>query len=249
MLYDDVEVRVMKQTFSTGELAKLCNVSVRTVQYYDKEGILSPSELSDGGRRIYTEDDLKKFRCICLYKALGFKLDEIKKIMATKNAYSLLSETILHQQAKIDEEIQSLKSTKERLTAIFHQIEETGKVKVESIEEMDTLLVKKNQHRKTDVMTYIFLGCYVLLLMVGFPITVSFGGFAPIAMFVIAVILLLGLIYYHSQVNSYVCSDCHEKFSINFWQDMFSWNGGKKGKYLKCPHCGHKGWLKETFPE
>ena len=239
----------MNQTFSTGELAKLCKVSVRTVQYYDKEGILSPSELSDGGRRIYTEDDLKKFRCICLYKALGFKLDEIKKVIGTKDTYSLLSETILSQQIRIDEEIHSLQQTKERLTAILHQIEETGKAKVESIEEMDALLVKKNRHRKTDVMTYIFLGCFALLLFIGFPSAVSLGGFMPIVMSVIAVILLLGLIYYHSQVNSYVCPDCHEKFSITFLEDMVSWNGGRKGKYLKCPHCDHKGWSKETFPE
>jgi DNA-binding transcriptional MerR regulator/DNA-directed RNA polymerase subunit RPC12/RpoP len=249
MLYDEVEVIVMKQSFSTGDIAKLCNVSVRTVQYYDKEGILSPSELSQGGRRIYTEDDLKKFRCICLYKALGFKLEEIKKVTEAKNTYSLLSETILRQQIKIDEEIHSLQHTKERLTAILNQIEETGKAKVESIEEMDALLVKKNRHRKTDVMTYIFLGCYVLLLFAGFPIAVSIGGFTPVVMSVIAVILLLGLIYYHSQVNAYVCSDCYEKFSISFLADMFSWNGGKKGKYLKCPHCGHKGWYRETFPQ
>ncbi|NLK75609.1 MAG: MerR family DNA-binding transcriptional regulator [Clostridiales bacterium] len=32
----------MKQTYSTGEIAKLCNVSVRTVQYYDKEDIIKP---------------------------------------------------------------------------------------------------------------------------------------------------------------------------------------------------------------
>ena len=41
--------------YTTGELAKLCNVTVRTVQYYDKRGILIPTELSEGGRRLYTE--------------------------------------------------------------------------------------------------------------------------------------------------------------------------------------------------
>lgn len=44
--------------YTTGELAKLCNVTVRTVQYYDKRGILIPTELSEGGRRLYTESDL-----------------------------------------------------------------------------------------------------------------------------------------------------------------------------------------------
>ncbi len=50
--------------YTTGEVAKLCNVSVRTVQYYDSRGILVPSEISEGGRRIYSEEDLKKMQII-----------------------------------------------------------------------------------------------------------------------------------------------------------------------------------------
>ncbi len=38
--------------YTTGELAKLCNVSVRTVQFYDTKNLLKPSEISEGGRRL-----------------------------------------------------------------------------------------------------------------------------------------------------------------------------------------------------
>lgn len=38
----------MSQTYSTGDLAKLAGVSVRTVQYYDKHGILEPSQSQAG---------------------------------------------------------------------------------------------------------------------------------------------------------------------------------------------------------
>ena len=38
--------------YTTGEVAKLCGVSVRTVQYYDTRGILTPSSLTEGGRRL-----------------------------------------------------------------------------------------------------------------------------------------------------------------------------------------------------
>lgn len=239
----------MKQTFSTGELARLCNVSIRTVQYYDKKGIIKPSELSEGGRRIYTEDDLNKFRCICLYKSLGFSLNEIKELIGTENQYRLLSETILFQKEKIDKEILLLQQTKERLTAVLDQIKETGNVKVESIEEMDDLLVKKNRHKKTDVMTYIFLGFYVLLLLIGFPFAFTIGGITPIVMVAMAIILLVGLIYYHSEANAYVCSKCHEKFTMGFWKDFVSPNGIKNRKYTRCPYCGHMGWFKETYPD
>ena len=54
--------------YTTGEMAKLCGVTVRTVQYYDARGILIPSELSEGGRRLYSEDDLKRLKVICFLR-------------------------------------------------------------------------------------------------------------------------------------------------------------------------------------
>ncbi|MBQ3318354.1 MAG: MerR family transcriptional regulator, partial [Spirochaetales bacterium] len=54
--------------YTTGELAKLCNITVRTVQYYDSRGILVPSELSEGGRRLYSEDDLNRMKVICFLR-------------------------------------------------------------------------------------------------------------------------------------------------------------------------------------
>ena len=61
--------------YTTGELAKLCDVSVRTVQFYDTKGLLPPSALTEGGRRLYTDDDLIRLRLICMLKALGLTLD------------------------------------------------------------------------------------------------------------------------------------------------------------------------------
>ena len=46
--------------YTTGELAKECGITVRTVQFYDQRGILVPSALTEGGRRLYSEEDLKK---------------------------------------------------------------------------------------------------------------------------------------------------------------------------------------------
>ena len=56
--------------YTTGEIAKLCGVTVRTIQYYDARGILTPSELSEGGRRLYSEDDLRRMKVICFLREL-----------------------------------------------------------------------------------------------------------------------------------------------------------------------------------
>ncbi|MBR3326823.1 MAG: MerR family transcriptional regulator [Atopobiaceae bacterium] len=58
--------QTQKTTYSTGELARACEVSVRTVQYYDQKGLLPHSDLTEGGRRVYTQDDLAKLRKIML---------------------------------------------------------------------------------------------------------------------------------------------------------------------------------------
>ena len=71
--------------YTTGEIAKLTGVSVRTVQYYDARGILVPSELSEGGRRLYTEDDLKRMHIICFLRDAGLPINSIAALFAEKN--------------------------------------------------------------------------------------------------------------------------------------------------------------------
>ena len=65
---------------TVGELAKKMDVTVRTLQYYDREGVLSPSAESAGGRRLYTDKDLVRLHQILSLKSLGFSLDDIKTI-------------------------------------------------------------------------------------------------------------------------------------------------------------------------
>ena len=63
---------------TVGELAKKMGTTVRTLQYYDKEGILSPSAESEGGRRLYSDKDIILLYQIQSLKYLGFSLDDIK---------------------------------------------------------------------------------------------------------------------------------------------------------------------------
>lgn len=68
--------------YTTGEIAKLCGVSVRTVQYYDSRNILIPSELSEGGRRLYSEQDLKRMKIICFLRDAGISINSIGELLS-----------------------------------------------------------------------------------------------------------------------------------------------------------------------
>ena len=73
------KLRAIPEGFMTvGEVAKKMGVTVRTLQYYDKEELLSPSAESEGGRRLYTDKDLVMLHQIISLKSLGFSLKDIK---------------------------------------------------------------------------------------------------------------------------------------------------------------------------
>lgn len=77
--------------YTTGDIAKICGVSVRTVQYYDSRNILVPSELSEGGRRLYSEQDLKRMKVICFLRDAGISINSIGELLAEENPSSVIA--------------------------------------------------------------------------------------------------------------------------------------------------------------
>lgn len=108
-----------------GEIAKIVGVSVRTLQYYDKEGLLSPSAESAGGFRLYSSKDIMKLMQILLLKGLGFSLAEIKSKLAglntTEDVVKMLDEQMEHTLIKVEEmhrSIEAMKALKEEISAM-----------------------------------------------------------------------------------------------------------------------------------
>jgi DNA-binding transcriptional MerR regulator len=65
-----------------GEVARRTELSLRTLRHYDDIGLLRPSGRSDGGFRLYTEDDLERLIVIRRMKPLGFSLEEMAEVLA-----------------------------------------------------------------------------------------------------------------------------------------------------------------------
>ncbi len=98
------------------EVSKITGVSIRTLHYYDKIGILVPTKL-DNGYRIYSKDDLDKLQKILFYKYLNFKLSDIANILKD-NSNSLI---ILKEQHKL------LLKEKKKIENIIKIVEKTIK--------------------------------------------------------------------------------------------------------------------------
>ncbi len=63
------------------EVSKVTGVSIRTLQYYDKIGLLSPTKYTDAGYRLYDDAALETLQQILLFRELEFPLKDIKQII------------------------------------------------------------------------------------------------------------------------------------------------------------------------
>jgi DNA-binding transcriptional MerR regulator len=80
------------------EVSNLTGVSIRTLQYYDKIGLLHPSDYSGAGYRLYDENDLEKLQQILLFRELEFPLKDIREII---NSLDFDREKALRQQIEL----------------------------------------------------------------------------------------------------------------------------------------------------
>lgn len=101
--------RAIPQGFMTvGEAAKKMGVTVRTLQYYDKEGLLSPSAESEGGRRLYSDKDLVLLHQIVSLKSLGFSLEDIKGRLISLETPADVANALTEQAEDIRQKIKQL---------------------------------------------------------------------------------------------------------------------------------------------
>ena len=126
--------------FTTGELAKLCGITVRTVQYYDTRGILIPSELSEGGRRLYSEDDLKRLKIICFLRELDIPIDAISQILKEENPEKVIALLIEQQESILSDEISEKKEKLEKLHELKNGLKNKASFSLDSIGDIATVM-------------------------------------------------------------------------------------------------------------
>ena len=68
--------------YRVGELAHLCDVNPRTIDYYTTEGLLTPTSRSQGGHRFYGEESVHRLRSIKMLQGQGMSLDPIRSRLA-----------------------------------------------------------------------------------------------------------------------------------------------------------------------
>lgn len=133
-----------KSYMTVGELAKILNISIRTLQYYDKINLLSPSKLSEGGRRLYSQGDMATLHQIITLKSFGFSLDDIKsKLMPSENTNDILA-VLKKQEELLTEKVSKLNNSINAIKILYTNISQTNKINWDDYSKMVRLIQENN---------------------------------------------------------------------------------------------------------
>jgi DNA-binding transcriptional MerR regulator len=70
------------EIISIGELARKLDMSQRTMRYYEEIGLLNSIKRIEGGRRVYTDEDLRRLKLIKRLKIMGMTLSDMQELEA-----------------------------------------------------------------------------------------------------------------------------------------------------------------------
>lgn len=94
-------------------------MTLRTLRFYDRVGLLRPTGRTEAGYRLYTDEDLVRLQQILGLKFLGFSLQEIRACLAA--GPQALGEVLLQQKALLTEK-------RRQLDAVLRTLEETERL-------------------------------------------------------------------------------------------------------------------------
>src|SRR5512133_4337694 len=112
----------MTADLSSGDLARSTGNTVRTIRFYEEEGLLKPAEVSDGGHRRYTEEDLERLRLITDLRELGLSLCEIRSILELRTGCHTAAEFAIRFQQVLAGHLEQAQRRLERLRRVKKEL-------------------------------------------------------------------------------------------------------------------------------
>ncbi|WBW96228.1 helix-turn-helix domain-containing protein [Oceanirhabdus sp. W0125-5] len=118
----------MREYLTIGEVSKLLNISAYNIRYYEKEGLVKASHVSDSGYRLYSYEDVYILNTIIILRESGLSIKEVKKLINNYNKESYI-QAMKKSYEKLDKEINRLKLLKDDINESLEIIDKYEKNK------------------------------------------------------------------------------------------------------------------------
>lgn len=116
--------RIGSRTMHIGELAERTGLSLRTIRHYDEVGLLPATGRTEGGFRVYAENDVERLTLIKQMKPLGFSLEEMAEILDLLSALESGPEKGGSGQARLAEFMERAKSQRAKMARNLSQADD-----------------------------------------------------------------------------------------------------------------------------
>jgi DNA-binding transcriptional MerR regulator len=103
-----------------GELARRAGVTVRALHHYDELGLLTPSERTHGGHRLYAADDVQRLYRLLALRSLGLPLEEIGPLLERDDG---VGETVRRHLARVEHQLNALGALRTKLARLLAALE------------------------------------------------------------------------------------------------------------------------------
>lgn len=232
--------------YTTGEIAKLCGVTVRTVQYYDTRGILTPSDLTEGGRRLYSEDDLKLMKIICFLREIGLSIESISKLLKEEDPANVISLLLDQQRESLESEIDEREAKLQKLSELRSGLKNFKVLSIESIGDIAYIMNNRNELKRLHTAMLLTAIPFAILQLTSVALWITRGIWWPFIVWAVTIIpygIWITRLYYKKV--DYICPQCHTVFKPSF-KEMFFAAHTPATRKLTCPGCGHRGFCVEA---
>ncbi len=232
--------------YTTGEMAKLCGVSVRTVQYYDTRGILTPSSLSEGGRRLYSEEDVKKLKIICFLRETGLPINSISQLLAEEHPETVISVLLQQQEQQLRQDIAEQQEKLATVEQINSSLKTMEHFSVESIGDIAHIMSNRQKLKRVRTILLATAIPFGIMEWSSILLWIFQGIWWPFAVYgLLAIPYTIWIFRFYWKHVSYICPRCHAVFKPNKREFVFA-NHTPSTRKLTCTCCGHKGFCVET---
>lgn len=233
--------------YTTGELAKKCNVSVRTIQYYDERGILVPTDLTEGGRRLFSEEDVATLETICFLRDLDISIKDIAEILESEELKKVIELLLDEQEKNIQADVKKKTKQLENIKGIRSSLTSFKDGSQKTIHDISSIMEEKEKRKKM----------YKKMLIVGIPVEITgivtfvigilqgiwIPFFVTTAVYTICAVFLAN--YWYKRIE-YICPECHTRFQPRKMETLLA-NHNPKMRKLTCPSCRRKIWSLEVY--
>ncbi|MBF2757545.1 MULTISPECIES: MerR family transcriptional regulator [unclassified Staphylococcus] len=223
--------------YTIGALADQLGITVRTLQYYDRKGLLTAKRTAESNRRYYNEDDVQQLQLISLLKEFGCTLDEIKTLLYEDSDMQTLKTMLqLHKEA-LQTHIYDQTKALQHINDVEQYISDHSSAPINHLSDIDKAMKQSTTLKTFRKKVWMSAGVIGIIQYTGLIASLLRSSSKPfVSILPILVTYAIGLTTFYYKNISYLCPNCQHTFKPSVKQFIVARHTMQTRK-LPCPNC------------